>query len=63
MANDRQQPAGQEDGVRNNQEEHDPAEAGKKAIEASKLANDKDIPASQKKEEEEKDADQWRNEG
>lgn len=47
---------------RNRQEPHDPVQAGKEAIEASKL-NEQGKPAAQQQEEEKKDAEQWRNEG
>ena len=42
--------------------EDNAAEAGKKAIEASKI-NEKEKPASQMEEDEKKDAEVWRNEG
>lgn len=47
---------------RNRQEPHDPVQAGRQAIEASKL-NEKEKPAETQQEEEKQDAEQWRNEG
>ncbi len=63
MATNRQPSTTQEDKDENKQEPHNPVEAGRKAIEASKLTNDNGIPASEQQEAAEKDAEQWRNEG
>ncbi len=63
MANDKQQSGAQEDNDQNKQEPHDPVEAGRKAIQASKLANDSGTPAAEQQDADAKDADQWRNEG
>ena len=52
-----------EDNDLNNQQDHDPVEAGKKAIEAEKLANDPDKPKEQQEKEDKDDAEKWRNEG
>lgn len=41
----------------------DPAEAGKKAIEANKVINKQDKSNEEKDKEEKKDAENWRNEG
>jgi hypothetical protein len=62
MQNNRQSAAAQEENDKNRQEPHDPVQAGKEAIEAGKL-NERDKPAGQQREEEEKDAENWRNEG
>ena len=43
--------------------EHDPVESGRKAIEADKLINKKDIPEEEREQQEARDAEQWRNEG
>jgi len=44
-------------------DEHDPVQAGKKAIEAEKKINNQDKSTEEKNNEEAKDAEQWRNEG
>lgn len=54
-------PAGEE-ADRNKQEQHNPVQAGKEAVEASKL-NDKGKPVEQQRADEAKDAERWRNEG
>ena len=51
-----------EDNDRNKQEPHDPVKAGRDAIEAGKL-NEKGKPAEQQRNDEKKDAENWRNEG
>lgn len=61
MQNTRQTPDS-ETADRNNQEPHNPAQAGKEAIEASKL-NQSGKPAGQQQQEEAADAEAWRNEG
>jgi hypothetical protein len=45
------------------EELENPAEAGRKAIEADKKINKQDKSDQQKNDEEKKDAEQWRNEG
>jgi hypothetical protein len=45
------------------EEINNPAEAGKKAIEADKIINKQEKPEQQKNDEEAKDAEKWRNEG
>ena len=62
MTTETKSPA-QEDNDQNKQEPHDPVEAGKKAIEASKISNKSGASPEQQQEAEKKDADQWRNEG
>ncbi len=61
MANEKQ--TTREDDDQNKQEPHDPVEAGRKAIEASRLTNDSGASPAEKQEAEKKDADRWRNEG
>jgi hypothetical protein len=43
--------------------EHDPVESGRKAIEADRLVNKKEIPEDELKQQESLDAEKWRNEG
>jgi hypothetical protein len=50
-----------EDNDKNKQEPHDPAAAGKAAIEAGKIADPKNNEATEATEKE--DAEKWRNEG
>lgn len=62
MQTDKQTTRGDEEVAdRNRQEPHDPVQAGKEAIEASKVAEGK--PEPQQHEDEQKDAERWRNEG
>lgn len=62
MQTNKQTTPDSESNDRNRQEPHDPVQAGKEAIEASKL-NERGKPAAQQQEEEKRDAEQWRNEG
>jgi len=43
--------------------DHDPVESGKKAIEADRLINKKDLSKEEQERQESQDAEQWRNEG
>jgi hypothetical protein len=43
--------------------DHDPVESGRKAIEADRVINKKDIPQEERERQEALDAEQWRNEG
>ncbi len=63
MENNRQLSAAQEDNDLNKIEPHDPVEDGRKAIEASKIANNSGASSAEQQEAEKKDADRWRNEG
>jgi hypothetical protein len=47
----------------NKNKNEDPAEQGRKAIEANKKFNERDKSKEQVDREEKKDAEQWRNEG
>ena len=58
MNNTDQLPGGEDQDL-NNADQHDPVEAGKKAIEAERLTNDKDASEAEEKD----DAENWRNEG
>lgn len=62
MQTPRQNTPDEESNDRNRQPDHDPAQAGPEAIEASKL-NERGKPSGQQQAEEERDADEWRNEG
>lgn len=62
MQADKQTTADTESNDRNRQEPHDPAQAGREAIEAGRL-NDRNKPAEQQRRNEASDAEQWRNEG
>lgn len=62
MQTPRQNTPDEESNDRNRQGDTDPAQAGRKAIEASKV-NDRGKPAAQQQAEEESDANDWRNEG
>ena len=62
MQTEKQSTRDEETNDRNKQEPHDPVQAGREAIEASKL-NEIDKPAGQQQEDEKKDAERWRNEG
>jgi len=63
MPGTNQSPSEGEDNDVNKKEPHDPVEAGKKAIEAERLVNEKNNSAPEQNSEEKADAEKWRNEG